>query len=53
VIIGRDGTVQAVHVGFSPTLGEALAHEFDALIAGENLAAEKLTTAKGKPDASK
>ena len=37
VIIGRDGTVQAVHVGFSPRLGDRLRRELDTLLAGEHL----------------
>ena len=53
VIIGRDGTVQAVHVGFSSTLGEELTQEINALIAGKNLAAETLAKTKGEAEVSK
>lgn len=38
VIIGKDGTVQAVHVGLLPDLKKKLSGELDALLAGENLA---------------
>ena len=41
VIIGPDGTVQAVHIGFSPDLKERLTEELDTLLAGERLAAEE------------
>ena len=37
VVIGKDGTVQSVHVGFSPDLREKLSGELDALLAGESL----------------
>ncbi len=39
VIVGKDGTVQAVHVGVAPDLGRRLKKELDALVAGETLAA--------------
>jgi thiol-disulfide isomerase/thioredoxin len=38
VIIGKDGVVQAVHVGFSSNLQAELSHELDALVAGKKLA---------------
>ncbi|MCH7808029.1 MAG: DUF2092 domain-containing protein [Planctomycetes bacterium] len=38
VIIGKDGTVQAVHRGFSPDLKEQLAKELETLLSGEKLA---------------
>ncbi len=38
VIIGKDGTVQAVHVGLLPGLKEKLSGELDALLAGVSLA---------------
>jgi len=37
VIIGKDGTVQAVHVGFTPELEATLRRELDALVAGGSL----------------
>ena len=37
VIIGKDGTVQAVHVGALPDLKERLTKELDALLAGKKL----------------
>ena len=42
VIIGRDGTVQVVHVGFGPNLESQLTRELDALVAGQDLAGEKV-----------
>ena len=38
VIIGKDGTVQVVHAGFSRDLKQRLKAELDALVAGEVLA---------------
>ena len=40
VVIGKDGTVQAVHVGFMPGMKKELSNELDALLAGKNLAEE-------------
>jgi thiol-disulfide isomerase/thioredoxin len=37
VIIGKDGTVQAVHVGFSPQIGDKLRKELETLAKGESL----------------
>ncbi len=37
VIIGKDGKVQAVHVGFSPNLRETLSGELDTILAGDSL----------------
>lgn len=37
VIIGKDGTVQAVHVGFAPDLKTRLTKELDTLLAGKSL----------------
>ena len=42
VLIGKDGTVQAVHVGFMPEMKQKLRDELDALLAGKNLAKEGL-----------
>lgn len=39
VIIGKDGIVQVIHVGFSANLQTELSHELDALVAGKKLAA--------------
>jgi thiol-disulfide isomerase/thioredoxin len=38
VLIGKDGSIQAVHVGVSPDLEGQLTRELDALVAGEPLA---------------
>lgn len=38
IVIGKDGRVQVVHVGFSPDLDTKLRGELDALLAGEDLA---------------
>ena len=40
VLIGKDGKVQAVHVGFQSGLRATLERELDALLAGKDLAAE-------------
>lgn len=42
VIVGKDGKVQVVHVGFSDNLQKELTAELDALLAGKDLAAEEL-----------
>jgi peroxiredoxin len=42
VLIGKDGNVQVVHVGFGPNLTDELSQEIEALLAGKNLAAERL-----------
>lgn len=38
VIVGKDGTVQAVHVGAMPGLKDIMAKELDTLISGKSLA---------------
>lgn len=48
VLIGKDGRVQAVHVGLLPDLKTRLAAELDALVAGKDLAAD---TPPGAPPA--
>ncbi|QDU91065.1 Thiol-disulfide oxidoreductase ResA [Pirellulimonas nuda] len=40
VVIGKDGKVQVVHVGFSPDLEKKLTKELNALVEGKDLAAE-------------
>jgi thiol-disulfide isomerase/thioredoxin len=42
VIIGKDGVVQVVHVGFSANLQSELSRELDALVAGKKIAAKKI-----------
>lgn len=38
VVIGKDGTVQAVHVGFGPGMKRRLTNQIDSLLKGETLA---------------
>lgn len=45
VLIDKAGTVQSVHVGFSPNLEDQLREELDGLLEGKNLAEEKLAKA--------
>jgi len=52
VIIGKDGTVQVVHVGFGLGMGKQLREQLDALLAGKNLAAEAEQKPKAKAPAS-
>ncbi|MHC4994868.1 MAG: TlpA family protein disulfide reductase, partial [Planctomycetota bacterium] len=40
VILGKDGTVQAIHVGLSPNLRQMLTSELEQLVAGKALAGE-------------
>jgi thiol-disulfide isomerase/thioredoxin len=40
VLIGKDGKVQVVHVGFSPDLGKTLTKNIEDLLAGKDLAKE-------------
>ena len=47
VLIGKDGKVQVVHVGYSERLAGEIAQEIEALLAGKDLAAAEL--AKSKP----
>jgi thiol-disulfide isomerase/thioredoxin len=51
VMVGLDGTVQAVHVGFDPDLKKVLSKDLDKLLAGEKLvdkpAEEKPADEKG------
>jgi hypothetical protein len=39
-IIGLDGTLQASHVGYVPTMKEDLKKELDTLLAGKKLVGE-------------
>ncbi len=45
VLIGKDGTVQVVHVGLSGDLETALAQQLRALIEGKDLASEQIKEA--------
>lgn len=42
VILGKDGTVQSVYIGFSGSLEDILGGDLEALVAGEDLAAKKI-----------
>ena len=46
VLVGKDGTVQVVHVGLSPDLENQLKKELDALVAGKDLAADAKAKSK-------
>ncbi|MEW6306884.1 MAG: DUF2092 domain-containing protein [Verrucomicrobiota bacterium] len=46
VIIGKDGIVEAVHVGLLPGLKQKLQKELDTLLAGKKLAGDKSPAAK-------
>ncbi|HJN07762.1 MAG TPA: DUF2092 domain-containing protein [Pirellulaceae bacterium] len=48
VIIDKAGTVQSVHVGYSPGIEKTLRSELDALLEGKNLAAEAATKLEEK-----
>lgn len=50
VIVGKDGSVQVVRVGFSPNLEEELTKDLEGLLAGKNLAAKTLQEAKEKKE---
>jgi peroxiredoxin len=46
VLIGKDGKVQVVHVGFSSELSKTLTKEIEDLLAGKDLASEELAKAE-------
>ncbi len=50
VLIGKDGTVQAVHIGFSPTIAADLSRDVEELLAGKDLAAATLERARQQRD---
>ncbi|MEX2169783.1 MAG: DUF2092 domain-containing protein [Pirellulales bacterium] len=50
VIIGKDGKVQVVHVGFSDSLQKQLTAELEGLLAGTDLAAEELAKYEKQAD---
>jgi peroxiredoxin len=53
VLIGKDGKVQVVHVGYNSRLPKLLAKEIDDLLAGKDLATETLAKAEAaKNDSS-
>ncbi len=43
VLIGKDGTVQVVYVGFGPSMQSGLVAKLESLLAGEDLATEKIS----------
>jgi peroxiredoxin len=47
VLIGKDGKVQAVHLGYGPALAEEISKQVEALLAGKDLASAELE--KHKP----
>lgn len=56
LLIGKDGKVQVVHVGFGPDTATELGNEVEALLAGKDLAGEvlaKAEAAKKKREARK
>lgn len=53
VIIGKDGKVQVVHVGFGQGLETKLTKELESLIAGEDLASKIALEMKAKQQAEK
>jgi peroxiredoxin len=46
VLIGKDGKVQVVHVGYNSQLGKLMTKEIEALLAGKDLAKEALAKAE-------
>lgn len=46
LLIGKDGKVQVVHVGFNGQLGKLLTKEIESLLAGKDLASETLAKAE-------
>jgi hypothetical protein len=42
VLIGKDGKVQVVHLGYSEALAGEISKEVEALLAGKDLAGEEL-----------
>jgi peroxiredoxin len=46
VLIGKDGKVQVVHVGFSSQLGKTLTKQVEDLLAGKDLASEEIAKAE-------
>jgi peroxiredoxin len=48
LLIGKDGKVQVVHVGYSPKLAKLLTKEIESLLAGKDLASETLAKAEAE-----
>ena len=53
VIIGKDGVVQAVHVGASPDLIDNMKRELDTLVAGKSLVAPEKPKQETKAEEKK
>jgi len=49
VIVGKDGTIQSVHIGISEDMKEKLQKELDTLLAGKKLVEEKPAAPEEKP----
>jgi thiol-disulfide isomerase/thioredoxin len=50
VVVGKDGRVQVVHIGFSGVLGKELAQNIEDLLAGKDLAAEALAESENSDE---
>jgi peroxiredoxin len=50
VLVGKDGKVQVVHVGFSTDLSKQLTQNIEDLLAGKDLASETLAAAEKNKD---
>jgi thiol-disulfide isomerase/thioredoxin len=50
VLVGKDGRVQVVHIGFSGALGKELEQNIEDLLAGKDLAAEALAESKNSDE---
>ncbi len=53
VIIGKDGVIQAVHIGASPDLIDKMTKELDTLVAGKSLVAPAKPKTESKPEVKK
>jgi thioredoxin-like negative regulator of GroEL len=45
VLIGADGRVQVVHIGYHPNLTKILSNDIEAVLAGKDMASETLRRA--------
>lgn len=51
VLIDKQGKIQAVHIGYSPTIGETLRRELNAILEGTDLAEAALEKHRAKMEA--